>query len=74
MKSVVFCASQRFKKDMEGFIGELKTLADTQGLHPIVFEPNFEDRPQSFEQSHEKERLKNELYRETVAVFFLRER
>lgn len=67
MKSVVFCTSQRFKKDMEAFIAELKFLAKERNTHVAVFEPNFEDHPQEFLALHEKDRLKNSLYRETVA-------
>ena len=66
MKSVVFCSSVRFKRELGEFIGEMKRLAAEKGLHPTVLEPNFEDRPMAFEQAHEKERLKNDFYRETV--------
>ena len=68
MKSVVFCTSVRFKKDLAGFIAELRKLATEKGLHPVILEPNFEERPMGFEQLHEKDRLiANANYRETVA-------
>ena len=67
MKSVVFCSSQRFKKEMLEFIDGLKELARKQNLHPVIFEPEFEDFPQEFHDQHEKERLNDPLYKATVA-------
>ncbi|MBI2049258.1 MAG: hypothetical protein HYT29_02395 [Parcubacteria group bacterium] len=67
MKSVVFCSSVRFKKELAEFIRELKKVSAERGLHPVVLEPNFEDRSPEIEQAHEKERLKDPLYKETVA-------
>lgn len=67
MKSVVFCSSVRFKREMREFIAELRRLAGERGLHPVVLEPNFEDRSPKFEQLHEKDRLNEPNYRETVA-------
>lgn len=67
MKSVVFCASQRFKEEMEGFIHALTVLAKERNAHIVVFEPNFEDTPLEFRSQHEKDRLADPLYRETVA-------
>lgn len=67
MKSVVFCASQRFKKDMEDFIGELKSLAAKKSQHIVVFEPNFEERPQEFLARHEKNRMDDPMYRTAIA-------
>lgn len=67
MKSVVFCASQRFRKDMEEFIKKLRALAKERGLHPVIFDPEFEDRPAQFENQHEKERMKDDSYRLAVA-------
>jgi hypothetical protein len=66
MKSVVFCSSVRFKKELAEFIGELSRLAAEKGAHLTILEPNFEDRPLAFEQAHEKDRLKDAFYRETV--------
>lgn len=67
MKSVVFCSSQRFKHELESFIGKLKSLAKERNTHIVVFDPAFEDRTHAFLNSHEKDRLQDELYRATVA-------
>jgi hypothetical protein len=67
MKSVVFCSSVRFKRELAEFIGELKRLAAERGMHPVVLEPNFEDRTSAFEQLHEKDRPNEPNYKETVA-------
>lgn len=67
MKSVVICTSQRFKKDMEEFVARLKNLAAAKDLHINVLEPNFEERPREFLNSHEKDRLNDPMYRATVA-------
>lgn len=67
MKSVVFCSSQRFKKDMETFIRDLKECAQEKNTHLVVFDPEFEERSQEFLDQHEKERLNDPLYRATVA-------
>ena len=67
MKSVVFCSSQRFKKEMEGFIFKLKSLAKKRNFHVVVFDPEFEARPAKFINQREKERLNDALYRATVA-------
>ncbi|MBU6500287.1 MAG: hypothetical protein KGJ89_00415 [Patescibacteria group bacterium] len=67
MKSVVFCSSVRFKKELGEFITQLKIVAAEKGLHPVILEPNFEDRSPNFEKLHEKDRLNEPNYRETVA-------
>lgn len=67
MKSVVFCASQRFKRDLAAFVADLKRLAKERNQHVLVFDPEFEDRPQEFLNQHEKDRLHDELYRATIA-------
>ncbi len=67
MKSVVFCASQRFKKDLSGFIANLKSLAAARGLHLVVLEPEFDEKPEEFLSAHEKARLLDTAYREAVA-------
>lgn len=66
MKSVVFCSSQRFRKDMEEFIFRLRALAAQKDLHPTVFDPEFEGNQEHFEHQHERDRLKDEQYRATV--------
>lgn len=67
MKSVVFCSSQRFKKDMEVFIKELRALAQERGLHPVILEPNFAEMEDKLGTLHEKDRLKDASYKEAVA-------
>lgn len=67
MKSVVFCSSQRFKQELEEFIARLKNLAAERNAHVVVFDPEFENRPQEFLNMHEKERMNDPLYRATVA-------
>lgn len=52
---------------MEDFIRRLRKLAEEKGLHPVVFDPEFEDRPAEFENQHEKDRMKEEVYKMTVA-------
>lgn len=67
MKSVVFCSSQRFRRELADFIYRLKELAAEKGQHIVILEPNFEERPAEFERSHEKVRLLDPAYRESVA-------
>jgi len=67
MKSVVFCSSQRFRKDLMAFITRLKAEAKKQKLHLVVFQPEFEERSHEFENASEKERLKDPHYTATVA-------
>lgn len=49
------------------FIAELKELAQKRNIHPVIFEPEFENFPQDFHDKHEKERLNDPLYKATVA-------
>ncbi|MEK7146912.1 MAG: hypothetical protein AAB772_01510 [Patescibacteria group bacterium] len=67
MKSVVFCSSQRFKKDLKEFIVKLRGLAHEKGAHLIILEPNFDDNAEHLDQAHEKDRLKDFQYKATVA-------
>ncbi|MBI5148003.1 MAG: hypothetical protein HZA37_02520 [Parcubacteria group bacterium] len=67
MKSVVFCSSQRFKKDMYEFIAALRNLAKEKGMHPVIFDPEFEDRPDDLHLKSEKERMSDYSYRTSVA-------
>lgn len=68
MKSIVFCSSQRFKKELEAFIAELKASANKRGVDLIILSPEFEldDVPEDFYKLEEKERLKNPTYRQIV--------
>ena len=52
---------------MARFIAKLKGCAQKQHAHVVIFEPNFENQPQKFPKQHERDRLKNPMYRATVA-------
>ena len=66
MKSVVFCSSQRFRKELEDFINELKQAAKKQKCHLVILDPEFEERG-DLEKLEEKERLFDKNYRSSVA-------
>ncbi len=67
MKSVVFCSSQRFAKDLARFVEELHSLAKERGVALTVLHPEFDNENNSLQGLHEKDRLKNPLYRAEVA-------
>lgn len=51
---------------MEGFISRLREIAVKKDLHPVVFEPEFDEYPEHFSRQHEQDRLQNDHYRATV--------
>lgn len=67
MKSVVFCSSQRFKKELDAFTSELRRLADARNIHLTILHPNFGEAEEKLGQLHEKDRVKDANYREEVA-------
>lgn len=67
MKSVVFCSSQRFKNEMNEFISELRKLAHARETHLVIFDPEFEEGYEKINSLHEKDRMKNDEYKGTVA-------
>lgn len=67
MRSVVFCTSVRFRKEMEDFVNRLKSEAAKNGRHVHILTPNFEEDDPIFSQMQEKDRLKDNFYRATVA-------
>ena len=67
MKSVGFCSSQRFRDDLNQFIKDLKEAAKAKDLHLVVFDPEFEDRPDKLHLASEKDRMKNLEYKYSVA-------
>lgn len=67
MKSIVFCSSQRFRKDLKEFVAELRGLAREKGGHLVILEPNFDDNADYLDQAHEKDRLKDSQYKSTIA-------
>lgn len=70
MKSIVFCSSQRFKKELEAFTSRLRSLAKEERLNPVILSPEFEfdDVPEGFYLLPEKERLKNKQYRQVIVT------
>lgn len=68
MKSVVFCSSQRFSPELKEFITKLKQLADERNQHIVVLDPEFNGIENQFDRNcHEKDRLADPNYRDTVA-------
>lgn len=67
MKSVVFCSSQRFSKELRAFIVQLRKAAAKKKQHLIILEPNFGDWENRFpKNTHEKDRLRDSSYRASV--------
>lgn len=52
---------------MEGFISELRGLARKKDMHLVVFEPEFEERKDNLNSAHEKDRMKDQSYRDSIA-------
>lgn len=67
MKSIAFCSSQRFKNELQQFIFDLKKLASEQSKHIVILDPEFEETKNNFHLALEKDRVKDEIYRTTVA-------
>lgn len=67
MRSIVFCTSQRFRKELEEFINELREEASGKEVHINIFTPNFEGDDPRLGPLPEKERLKDAEYRATIA-------
>src|SRR3989344_703742 len=68
MKSVVFCASQRFAKEMANFISELRNIAQEKNQHLVILEPEFGELESQFAKDiHESERVQDPHYRAVVA-------
>ena len=67
MKSIVFCSSQRFAKELHQFMDELHDLAGKKGLKLSVLHPEFVREDQPLRHKHEKERLEDPIYRAEVA-------
>ncbi len=67
MKSVIFCSSQRFAKELKEFINTLKT-ATPKDRKLIIYDPKFnDDVVAKVKDLPEIERLKNPIYSLTVA-------
>ena len=67
MKSVVFCSSQRFKRELADFTDKLKNLAKEKNLHITILEPNFGEDEDHLCKLSEKERMLDANYRTSVA-------
>lgn len=67
MKSVVFCSSQRFKKELEEFTSRLHALAEEKGMHLTILHPNFGELEEKLGELHEQDRVKHADYKEVVA-------
>lgn len=68
MKSIVFCSSQRFSKELKEFGVELRRLAHEKNVHVVILEPEFGELEEQFgRESHERDRLNNPHYRSTIA-------
>ena len=67
MKSIVFCSSQRFAKELHQFMDELHDLAGKKGLKLSVLHPEFVREDQPLRHKHEKERLEDPIYRAEIA-------
>ena len=67
MKSIVFCSSQRFAKDLHQFMEDLHSLAKEKGIKLTLLHPEFDidDNPRRY--MHEKDRLRDPIYRAEVA-------
>lgn len=65
--SIVFCASQRFRKPLGLFIANFRQLMVNRGIFVEILEPEFEDRPEEFAKLTEAERLLDPAYRAGVA-------
>ena len=52
---------------MEAFVASLREEANKKDLHLSVFEPNFDELPNGLHLASEAERMKDPMYRETVA-------
>lgn len=52
---------------MGAFIAELRRLAAERGGHLVVFDPEFEERDDNLHLAHEKERMKDKYYKNSVA-------
>ncbi len=63
VKKIVFCSSQRFRKEMLQFIKELRALIQENKAPFIILEPDFDELPEEFLSMSEEERLKDDNYR-----------
>src|SRR3989338_10819137 len=67
MKSIVFCSSQRFAKELHQFMEELGRLAKEKGIRLTILHPEFAMDQHQLHHLPEKERLAHPIYRAEVA-------
>jgi hypothetical protein len=67
MKSIVFCASQRFAGELEDFMDELHILAKEKGIRLTVLHPEFSLDQHKLHHLPEKERLADPMYKAEIA-------
>ncbi|OGF49167.1 hypothetical protein A3G55_04400 [Candidatus Giovannonibacteria bacterium RIFCSPLOWO2_12_FULL_44_25] len=68
MKSIVFCSSQRFAKELHQFMEELGRLAKEKGIRLTILHPEFAMDQHQLHHLPEKERLAHPIYRAEVAA------
>jgi len=66
IKKIVFCSSQRFRREMLPFIKELRAIIDKNKASFAILEPDFDELPEEFLNMSEKDRLKNDNYRKQL--------
>jgi len=70
MRSVVFCSSQRFQKELAEFISKLKKSAEERDVRLVIFEPEFDADEYDVKRLYllpEKQRLEDSAYKAGVA-------
>lgn len=67
MKSIVFCSSQRFAKDLHGFMERLHELAKAKGVRLTILHPEFSMDMHKLHHLPEKERLNDPMYKAEIA-------
>src|SRR3972149_66894 len=68
MKSIVFCSSQRFAKELHQFMDELSGLAKERGIRLTILHPEFAMDQHQLHHLPEKERLAHPIYRAEVVA------
>jgi len=66
VKKIVFCSSQRFRRELLEFIKAFREIVKENKASLMVLEPDFDEISQEFLNLSERERLKNNHYREKL--------
>jgi hypothetical protein len=67
VKSIVFCSSQRFAKELQEFIDNLHALAKEKRVRVTVLQPEFSTDSYDLGHLPEKDRLKHPVYKAEIA-------